>query len=134
MTTAQPRTSVSTVKVRYAETDQMHVAYHAHYFAWFEVARTDWLRQAGITYRALEADGFFLPVTEAHCEYRASARYDDDLTVTATARLASPVRIRFDYEIARADVVVATGHTVHATLDRDGRPVRVPARLKELMQ
>jgi acyl-CoA thioester hydrolase len=129
-----PRVSVSTVKVRYAETDQMHVAYHAHYFVWFEVARTDWLREAGLTYRALEGEGYFLPVTEAHCEYRASAKYDDDLTVTATARLASPVRIRFDYEITRPNGVVATGHTVHATLDREGRPVRVPARLKELMQ
>lgn len=128
------RVSVSTVKVRYAETDQMHVAYHAHYFVWFEVARTDWLREAGLTYRALEAEGYFLPVIEAHCDYRASARYDDDLTVTATARLASPVRIAFEYQIARADGVVATGRTVHATLDRDGRPVRVPARLKELMQ
>jgi acyl-CoA thioester hydrolase len=128
------RVSVSTVRVRYAETDQMGVAYHANYFVWFEVARTDWLRVSGLTYRALEADGYFLPVIEARCEFRAPAKYDDELTITATARLASPVRIAFDYAIAGPAATVATGTTVHATLDRDGRPIRVPDRLKELFR
>jgi acyl-CoA thioester hydrolase len=132
--TSPARQSVSTVRVRYAETDQMGVAYHANYFVWFEVARTDWLRTFGVTYRELEAEGLFLPVIEAHCEYRASARYDDDLRITATARLVSAVRVAFDYEITGPAMVVAAGHTVHATLDRQGRPVRVPARVKELIR
>jgi acyl-CoA thioester hydrolase len=131
---ASPRQSVSRVRVRYAETDQMGVAYHANHFVWFEVARTDWLRTHGATYRALEADGYFLPVIEARCEYRQPARYDDDLSITATARLISPVRIGFDYEIMGPSAVVAVGATVHATLDRDGRPVRVPARILELIR
>jgi acyl-CoA thioester hydrolase len=126
--------SLSRIRVRYAETDQMGVAYHANYFVWFEVARTDWLREHGVTYRELEAEGFFLPVIEARCDYRAAARYDDDLTVTAMARLVSPVRVAFDYEIAGPTAVVARGSTVHATLDRDGRPVRVPGRIKELIR
>ncbi|MGE0813927.1 MAG: acyl-CoA thioesterase [Vicinamibacterales bacterium] len=129
---ASPRRSVSAVRVRYAETDQMGVAYHSNYFVWFEVARTDWLREHGVTYRALEQEGYFLPVIDARCEYRAAARYDDDLTVTATARLLSPVRVAFDYEISGPSAIVAVGATVHATLDRAGRPVRVPARIKEL--
>lgn len=131
---APSRQSVSTVRVRYAETDQMSVAYHANYFVWFEVARTDWLRMCGVTYRELEGEGYFLPVIEAHCTYRTSARYDDDLRITATARLVSAVRIAFDYEISGLSAVVAVGHTVHATLDRQGRPMRVPARIKELVR
>ena len=132
--TPSPRQSVSTVRVRYAETDQMGVAYHANYFVWFEVGRTDWLRAFGVTYRDLEAEGFLLPVIEAHCEYRTSARYDDELRITSTARLVSAVRVAFDYEIGGLSATIATGYTVHATLDRQGRPVRVPARIKELMR
>ena len=120
------------MRVRYAETDQMGVVYYANYFIWFEVGRTDLLRQAGWTYREMEADGFSLPVIEAHCQYGRSVHYDDDLQVRTTASLVSPVRVRFDYEIRRVEqpAVLATGHTVHATLDRAGRPCRVPERVK----
>ncbi len=93
------RSHVSHVRVRYAETDQMGVAYYANYLVWFEVARTDWLRAAGLTYRELEAEGLFLPVIEAQCAYRSPARYDDALAVRATARLVSPARLAFDYDI-----------------------------------
>lgn len=127
------RRSVSTVRVRYAETDQMGVAYYANYLVWFEVARTDWLRAAGLSYRELEADGVFLPVIEAQCTYRAPARYDDALAVRATARLVSPARLAFDYEISGPSGAVATGATVHALLDGRGRPQRVPSRIKDLI-
>jgi acyl-CoA thioester hydrolase len=128
------RTSVSPVRVRYAETDKMGIVYYANYLVWFEVARTDWLRATGWTYRAMEQEGVGLPVIEAHCEYKAGARYDDELEVYAAARLVSPVRLAFDYSVVRpADgVVVASGYTVHASVDRTGRPVRLPARVKEL--
>jgi acyl-CoA thioester hydrolase len=128
------RQSVSTVRVRYAETDQMGVAYYANYFVWFEVAHTDWLRTYGVTYRELEAEGVLLPVIDARCQYRASARYDDELRISATARLVSAVRVAFDYEVSGPSAVIASGHTVHAAIDRQGRPVRVPARIKELMR
>lgn len=130
---ATPRRSVSRVRVRYAETDQMGVVYHANYFVWFEVGRTDWLREAGLTYRQLEADGLFLPVTEAHCKFKASARYDDDLEIHTTAALVSPVRVGFEYILTGAAGVLATGSTVHATLDRQGRAIRVPDRIKALL-
>lgn len=127
------RQSVSRLRVRYAETDQMQVAYYANYFIWFEVARTDWLRDAGLTYRQMESDGLMLPVIDARCEYRAPARYDDELAVRTTARMVSPARLAFDYEISGPGGVVAVGSTIHATLDRSGRPVRVPATVKELI-
>jgi acyl-CoA thioester hydrolase len=128
------RTSTSTVRVRYAETDKMGIVYYANYLVWFEVARTDWLRATGWTYRAMEQEGFGLPVIEAHCEYRTSARYDDEVAIETTARLVSPVRLAFDYHVRRAAdaAVVATGYTVHASVDATGRPVRLPSRVKEL--
>ena len=120
--------------MRYAETDQMGVAYYANYFVWFEVARTDWLRAAGVTYREMEADGVLLPVIDARCEYKSPARYDDTLSVTTVARVVSPARLAFDYEITGPSALVAVGSTVHATIDPTGRPMRLPARLKELIR
>jgi acyl-CoA thioester hydrolase len=132
---AAARTSTSVVRVRYAETDKMGVVYYAHYLVWFEIGRTEWLRETGWTYRAMEEEGLGLPVIEAGCEYKSGARYDDDLEIQTRARLVSPVRLAFDYEIVRrADgQLIATGYTVHATVDRSGRPVRLPARVKELL-
>jgi acyl-CoA thioester hydrolase len=118
--------------VRYAETDKMGVVYYANYFVWFEVGRTDLLRTSGSTYRDLEADGIALPVIEAHCEYLRSAVYDDELEVHTTGRFVSPVRIEFIYEVIRPvdATTIATGRTVHAALDRDGKPRRLPPRVK----
>jgi acyl-CoA thioester hydrolase len=120
------------VRVRYAETDTMGVVYYANYLVWFEVGRTDLLRQAGWSYREMEAEGFSLPVIEAHCEYKQPARYDEELEIRTSGALVSPVRLRFDYEVARPSdgAALAFGHTVHASLDRDGRPCRLPARAR----
>src|SRR5262249_17392872 len=120
--------STSRVRVRYAETDTMGVVYYANYLIWFEVGRTDLLRQAGWSYRWMEVEGFSLPVIEAHCSYKQPARYDEELEVRTTGQLVTLVRMRFDYEVARSHdgTLLATGHTVHASLDRAGRPCRVP--------
>jgi acyl-CoA thioester hydrolase len=122
------------VRVRYAETDRMGVVYYANYLVWFEVGRTEWLRETGWTYRDMESDGVGLPVIEAHCDYRQPARYDDDLEIRTRATLLTPVRIRFDYEVVRAadDTALASGHTVHAALDSSGRPCRLPPRVREM--
>jgi len=135
MAPATARPSESRLRVRYAETDKMGVVYYANYMVWFEIGRTDWLRETGWNYREMEAEGLSLPVIEAHAEYRLGARYDDEIAVRTRASLASPVRIRFDYEIVRVadEVRLAAGHTVHATIDRAGRPVRLPARVRELI-
>ena len=111
----------------------MGVVYYANYLVWFEVGRTEWLRESGWTYREMEVDGVSLPVIEAHAEYRRPARYDDDLRVTTRLRVLTPVRVRFDYEVWRdgEDSPLATGHTVHAALDANGRPCRLPARVRD---
>jgi acyl-CoA thioester hydrolase len=128
------RSSTSIVRVRYAETDKMGVVYYANYLVWFEIARTDWLRATGWTYRAMEAEGFALPVIEAHCEYRQGARYDDEIRIVTSARLVSPVRLAFDYQLSRMadEMTIASGYTVHASVGAGGRPVRLPTRVKEL--
>jgi acyl-CoA thioester hydrolase len=128
--------SVSRIRVRYAETDQMGVVYHANYFVWFEVGRTGLLRDAGWSYRQMEAEGVGLPVIEAHCDYRQPARYDDELEVRTRGTLVSPVRVEFTYDIVRLvdGTSLATGRTVHAALDREGRPCRLPERVRALFE
>lgn len=132
MSSPGPR-ATSIVRVRYAETDRMGVAYYANYLVWFEVGRADLLRRLGWSYRQLEESGVILPVIEAHCEYRQPSRYDDELEVRTVGRLLSPVRLRFEYEIVRVadQVVAAVGSTVHAAVDPTGRPRRLPAHVRE---
>lgn len=126
--------SISRVRVRYAETDQMGVVYYANYLVWFEIGRTDLLRQTGWSYREMEVDGYSLPVIDAQCAYKASAKYDDEIEVRTSGGMVSPVRVKFSYEVVRtADrALLATGSTVHATLDRAGKPCRLPERVRAL--
>jgi acyl-CoA thioester hydrolase len=135
MSAEQPFRSTSRVRVRYAETDQMGVVYYANYFVWFEVGRTDLLRDAGWNYRDMEADGFSLPVIDARCSYRESAKYDDELEIRTTGTMLSPIRVQFGYDVVRvADgATLARGTTVHATLDRAGRPCRMPTRVRTVL-
>jgi acyl-CoA thioester hydrolase len=127
--------SISRVRVRYAETDTMGVVYYANYFVWFEVGRTGLLRESGWSYREMEIEGFGLPVIEAHCTYREPAKYDDEIEVRTTGEMLSPVRVKFSYEVVRASdaATLATGTTVHATLDRNGRPCRLPDRVRTVL-
>jgi acyl-CoA thioester hydrolase len=124
------------IRVRYAETDKMGVVYHANYFVWFEIGRCELLRTIGRSYRELEAEGVGLPVIEAHCEYKSPARYDDALQVKTTGKLLSPARVEFAYEISRPcdGTVNATGRTVHAAIDTNGRPCRLPDYIRELLE
>ena len=136
--TDAPVTSIvrtTRIRVRYAETDRMGVVYYANYLVWFEVGRTEWLRATGWSYREMEHDGVSLPVIEAHCDYTQPARYDDEIEIRTRAALLSPVRIRFDYDAVRAidGTIAASGHTVHAALDVDGKPCRLPARVLEML-
>jgi acyl-CoA thioester hydrolase len=125
--------SISRLRVRYAETDRMGVVYYANYFVWFEVARTDLLRTLGWSYREMEDTGVYLPVIEAHCDYRRPARYDDEIAVRAEGRVCSVVRMQFDYQVSISGQpdVAAVGRTQHAAVDAEGRPCRLPARIRE---
>jgi acyl-CoA thioester hydrolase len=126
----QSRTPIT---VRYAETDMMGVVYHGSYLPWFEVGRTDLMKQYGLPYRQLEAEGFFLPVLEVGARYLKPARYDDTITIVTTLREKPLLRIKLEYEVRRGDELLATGFTLHAFIDRAGRPVRPPASFQEKM-
>ena len=126
--------SVSRVRVRYAETDKMGVVYYANYFVWFEVARAELLRSFGWSYREMEHEGVALPVIEAQCAYHRSARYDDELDVKAEGQMLSPVRMQFTYEVVRREdaALAASGRTVHAAVDVNGRPCRLPEKVRRV--
>ncbi|MDD2764310.1 MAG: thioesterase family protein [Opitutaceae bacterium] len=125
------------VTVRYAETDMMGIVYHGSYLPWFEVGRTTLLKEHGLPYRELEAAGYRLPVLEVGVKYLKPAFYDDTLTIVTTLDEKPLLRIQLAYEVRRGDELLATGHTVHAFIDREGRPVRPPAhftrRMNELL-
>lgn len=123
------------VRVRYAETDQMGVAHHASYLVWFEAGRTEFIRARGRSYAQLEDDGWLLVVVEAHCRYRRPARYDDVLAVRTYLRALGPATLAFGYEVVRKrdGEALADGYTVHAAVDRGGRPRRIPAEIRRLL-
>lgn len=129
-----PREHLHSLRVRYADSDQMGVAYYANYLVWFEVGRTEWLRSRGYAYRDLERGGIYLPVTEASCRYLAPCRYDDLLhVVTGVGRLGRTV-VRFDYRVLKEDgTLAAVGHTEHCFLSREGRPVRAPEEIARVL-
>jgi acyl-CoA thioester hydrolase len=128
--------SVSTVRVRYAETDKMGVVYYANYFVWFEVARAELLRSLGWSYREMETDGVALPVIEAQCAYHKSTKYDDELDVKAEGAMLSPVSMQFTYQVIRREdaALAASGKTVHAAVDASGRPCRLPERIRQVFE
>lgn len=124
---------ITTTRVRYPETDRMGVAHHTHHFVWFELGRTELMRDLGCAYGELEdRDGVFFPVVEAGAGYRAPARYDDLLEIRTRVGAARGARVRFEYEVRRAGTgeLVSDGFTVHAAIGRDGRPMRIPADVR----
>jgi acyl-CoA thioester hydrolase len=126
--------AVAHARVRYAETDQMGVVYYANYLIWFEVGRTELLRSLGWSYREMEHEGIGLPVIEASCLYHRPARYDDELEIRTRGTLLSAVRMQFDYEIVRnpGGELIVSGRTLHAAVNGEGRPARLPARVRGL--
>ena len=125
--------SSTTVTVRYAETDMMGVVYHGSYLPWFEIGRTTLLKEHGLPYRELEADGFLLPVLEVNVKYSRPALYDDVITIVTTLSEKPTLRIRLSYEVRRGETLLATAQTVHAFIDRSGKPVRPPERFTATM-
>jgi acyl-CoA thioester hydrolase len=118
-------------RVIYAETDAMGIVYYANYLRWFEVGRTELMRSLGISYRGMEEQGAFLPVSEVFCKYHASARYDDVLIVETSLDFLRRASIQFAYRIIRKadDMVLVTGSTLHAFVDREGKMIKVPSYL-----
>lgn len=125
----------SEVQVRYAETDQMGVAYHAAFFPWLEVGRVNLLHRLGKTYGEMEALGVYLPVVEAHLEYHKPAHFEDVLVVRTRVKEVGRASVVFAYEVCRKgeEMVLAKGHTVHVTTTREGKTIRMPEWVRDLL-
>lgn len=125
----------TTVRVRYAETDQMGIVYHANYLVWMEVGRVEYFRAAGIRYRDMEAhDGILLAVVEANCRYIAPALYDDEVIVQTSIGEASPRMVRIEYKMRNSETSrkLAEGYTRHIFLSREMRPTRLPEKFRPM--
>jgi len=120
------------IRVRYQETDNMGVVYYANYFVWFEVARTEYLRSQGVSYRQLEANGLYLMVVSAACQYKYPAKYDDVVRIQTWLPEIKNSSLKFNHKLFVGDKLIATGESVHVFTNRSGKPVRVPEEMKNL--
>jgi acyl-CoA thioester hydrolase len=120
--------SESRLRVRYAETDQMGVVYHANHFIWFEIGRVELMRELGFSVRDMEQDvGCFMPVVDARCRYKAPARYDDEIIVRTRLKNVRESTVHFGYELVRVDgTVLAEGETTHIVTDAQMRITPLP--------
>jgi acyl-CoA thioester hydrolase len=125
-----PTSGEIAIRVRYAETDRMGLLHHANYLVYFEQARTELLRSAGVAYRDLEDQGYLLVLTRVEVKYRSPARYDDLLTVRTTVVRTTAVRIDHRYEVLCEGRLVAEGSSTLACVDREGRPQLLPEFLQ----
>lgn len=127
--------SLTRLRVRYGETDQMGTFYNARALEWFECGRTDYLRMIGQPYVSMEARGVYLPIIEARLWFRGRARYDDELEISTCACMSGRARVRFDMKIVQSASgrEVVTGYTEHAFTEAGGRALRPPQWFLEAM-
>ena len=120
-------------RVRYGDTDKMGFVYHANYFRWFEVGRSEMFRSMGIPYKSIESKGFFLPLSEIHCKFNAPSQYDDILLIETSLDSHYRAGMKFDYQIfsENGDKLLVSGYTKHACVDSGGRVVRPPKFLMD---
>jgi acyl-CoA thioester hydrolase len=125
------------IRVRYAETDQMGVVYHANHFIWFEVGRVELLRQLGFSYKEMErADDCFIAVVDARCRYKAPVLYDDEVLVRTYLKDVRDKMIHFGYELVRANTseVLAEGETTHIVADKQMKPRALPEKYMKVFR
>jgi acyl-CoA thioester hydrolase len=123
---ALERTEEIQVRVRYKETDQMGVVYHANYFTFFEIGRTEYLRSCGYTYRQMEEEGVFAVVVKAECSYHKAAKYDDLLTIKTTIKRLTRVKIEYEHLVYRDSELLVTGRITLAFVDAAGKICPAP--------
>ena len=120
--------------VRYAETDQMGIVHHSNYPIWFEVGRTEFLKNLGTSYSGVEDSGVILPLFEISCQFKSPAKYEDDILIITSIKSLSRVRVCFSYEVLNIadNKLLATGETMHAWTDKALKPVNAEKKIPEL--
>ena len=117
--------SKTSLRVRYAETDQMGIVYHSNYLIWFEVGRSELLRELSLPYTLFEEQGLGLAVVEANCRYRKPTHYDDELVIVTEMDSISRKTVIFLYRVYRQETLLAEGKTVHVFINKEGRSTDV---------
>ena len=126
---SRDRVETVTVTVRFAETDQQGVAYHANYFVWMEIGRTRYLKALGFPYDQMERDGTLFAVSEATCTYRGAARYEETVTIETRVEAVRSRSVVFVYDLSVHDRKIAEGTTTLISIDSERRPIRIPERI-----
>ena len=124
------------VKVYYKDVDQMGIVYYSRYFEFFEEARTEMLLSFGLDYVKVEENGAMLPVIEAHCEYKKGAKFGQEIIVKTYIRELPKVKMKFEYIIcpADSDEILMKGYTVHACTNLEGKPIKMPKYIRNILQ
>lgn len=126
----------TTCRVIYGDTDKMGFVYHANYFRWFEIGRSEMFRYLGTPYSSIESKGYFLPLSEVHCKFNAPSQYDDVLVIETSLDPSVKAGLKFNYRIFSEDgkQVLAKGYTKHACVNSDGQVVRPPNFLLKIIK
>ncbi|MBT8369922.1 MAG: acyl-CoA thioesterase [Deltaproteobacteria bacterium] len=126
----------TSVRVIYGDTDNMGQAYYGNYFRWFEIGRSEMFRSLGLAYKAVEENGIFLPVSEAHCKYTTPAKYDDILVIETSLDNKIKAGLKFEYKIYDGDgqTLLAQGYTIHPCVNGEGKVVRPPRFIKDIIK
>jgi acyl-CoA thioester hydrolase len=134
MDTAGKKVFKLSIRIPYAHTDQMGFIYYANYLVYFEMARSEFLREVGLPYTDMEKRGIMLPVVVAHCEYKKPAHFDDLIEVRSCCTEFRGTRLHIEYEIWRSDDLIATGFTEHVCVGKDGKVLRPVPELRKLVE
>lgn len=126
--------SKTELRVRYAETDKMGIVHHSRYYPWFEIARSDFIRESGISYAKMEEDGILLPLTETGAKYFAGLCYDEEVEIFCRLTQLRPARCTFSYEVYRKrdQKLTTTGITRHGFVGADFRPINLQKKFPQL--
>ncbi|HZJ57400.1 MAG TPA: thioesterase family protein [Clostridia bacterium] len=124
------------IRVRYKETDRMGIVHHSNYYVWFEIARTEYMRLQGLSYRQTEERGILLPLRETYCKYIQGALYDDQVIIRTSMTNFSGARITMEYEVVRKgdNCLLAKGKTVNAITDDNLKPINIKKIAPDIYQ
>lgn len=126
--------SISRIRVRYVETDQMGVVHHSVYLHWMEIGRSDFLRMKGLSYAQLESMGFRMPVVEVHVRYFNPARYDEEILIKTSLIECDRIKFTFEYEILKDEgKILVKGMTRHVATDVNNKPKRIPNEVLKII-
>jgi len=124
------------IKVRYVETDQMGIVHHSNYYPWFEVGRTEFIKEIGMTYSQMEAENVMLPLVESSCKYIIGARYEDELTIQTWIEELTGAKVVFKYQVVRDSdsKIIAKGSTIHAFVNKEFRVMNLKKKNSDMWE